>query len=242
MSLYQVCRDGGGTLYSQIARQLEQEIGPLYGLGQWLPAEGELALRFGVNRHTVRRAIDHLVDGGLLERRHGRGNCVIGTQLDYPIGPATRFTENLNSQGIAADIRVQKKQVIPASGAVAAKLRLGPGEQVYWIESLRFADGRPLCVASHFLPAPRYQKAGELYEKGSLHKLLKDIYVVNLKKIECLVTARLPQGDDARLLAMPQNRPVLRVKGLNVDVTSNEPVEYVVTRFRADLVQLSLNL
>jgi GntR family transcriptional regulator, phosphonate transport system regulatory protein len=56
-----------------------------------------------------------------------------------------------------------------------------------------------------------------------------------------LVTSVLPQGDDARLLSMPQNRPVLRVKSLNLCSKTGEPVEYAITRFRADRIQLRIN-
>lgn len=56
-----------------------------------------------------------------------------------------------------------------------------------------------------------------------------------------LVTAVLPQGDDAKTLGMPQNRPVLRVKSVNVDDRDGTPVEYAITRFRADRIQLRIN-
>jgi len=51
----------------------------------------------------------------------------------------------------------------------------------------------------------------------------------------------LPQGDDAKLLGMPQNRPVLRVKSVNVDERDGTPIEYAITRFRADRIQLRIN-
>src|SRR5215469_9853861 len=100
MSLYAVSREQGESLYAQIARQLEQEIGNGYAPGDFLPSEGELASRFGVDRHTLRRAIDELVEAGLVERRHGRGILVLDNQIDYQIGKSTRFTENLNAQGL----------------------------------------------------------------------------------------------------------------------------------------------
>src|SRR5665647_59058 len=100
MSLYAVSRDNGEALYAQIARQLEQEVAASYGPGDCLPAEGLLAVRFGVNRHTLRRAIDELVEAGLLERRHGRGVFVLDNQIDYQIGTGTRFTENLAALGL----------------------------------------------------------------------------------------------------------------------------------------------
>lgn len=95
MSLYVVNRDSGLALYAQIAQQLELVVHNQYASGECLPSEGDLAVQFGVNRHTLRRAIDELVEAGLLERRHGLGIFVLDTQLDYQIGKGTRFTENL---------------------------------------------------------------------------------------------------------------------------------------------------
>lgn len=240
MSLYAINREGGTAIYAQIARQIEQEIGQMYGVGEWLPSESELALRFGVNRNTLRRAIDDLVDGGLLERLHGRGIRVIASPFDYKIGIETRFTETLLSQGVTAESQVLRKQVVPASEAVARKLFIQPSERVFWIETLRMADTSPLCVISHFLPAEKYPELENGYSGGSLHQFLQDNYSITLRRTESLVTSCLPQGDDARLLSMPQNRPVLRVKSLNVEGDSGAPVEYAITRFRADLVQLSI--
>lgn len=240
MSLYAINRESGTAVFAQIARQIEQEIGQIYGVGEWLPSESELALRFGVNRHTLRRAIDDLVDGGLLERHHGRGIRVITSPFDYKIGTGTRFTETLLSQGITTESQVLRKQIVPASDAVARKLSLQTGERVFWIETLRRADNSPLCVISHFLPAENYPEVEKGYSGGSLHQFLQNNYSISLRRTESLVTSCLPQGDDARLLSMPQNRPVLRVKSLNVEGTSGVPVEYAITRFRADIVQLSI--
>lgn len=241
MSLYAVTRDTGEALYAQIARQLEQDVVNLYGPGDCLPAEGELALRFGVNRHTLRRAVDELVDAGLLERRHGRGVFVLDTQLDYQIGKSTRFTENLAALGLLAVNRILRKQTLPAIARVAQRLALAEGEAVHWIESLRTVDGRPMCVISHFIPAQRFPDLIARYEEGSLHQFLSASYGCQLRRTESHVTAVLPQGDDAKYLGMPQNRPVLRVKSVNVDERDGAPVEYAITRFRADRIQLRIN-
>lgn len=241
MSLYAVSRDSGEALYMQIARQLEREIGSLYSQGDGLPPEAALALRFGVNRHTLRHAIEELIDAGLLERRHGRGVFVTDAQLDYQVSSGTRFTEALNALGVTTDSRILRNQTIPANERVAERLGLSLAEPVLWLETLRIADERPFCVISHFLSTRHYPEIATQYKGGSLHQLLADSYGCILRRTESLVTSVLPQGDDARLLGMPQNRPVLRVKSLNVDERDGSPVEYVVTRFRADRVQLRIN-
>lgn len=61
------------TRYQEIAAKLEQELRQHYRCGDYLPAEQQLAARFEVNRHTLRRAIDQLVEKGWVQRRQGVG-------------------------------------------------------------------------------------------------------------------------------------------------------------------------
>ncbi len=241
MTLYALARDTGEALYYQIARQLESEVLNSYSPGECLPSEGELAKRYGVNRHTLRRAVDELVDSGLVERRHGKGVYVLDTYLDYQIGKGTRFTETITAQGKQAEDLILRSQIIPAIHRVAERLKIQVTEPVVWIESVRTAEGRPLCIISHFLPAIRFPGLESRYIGGSLHELLWNQYQVKPQRQESLVTSVLPQGEDARHLGMPQNRPVLRVKSVNVDAQTGQPVEYAITRFRADRIQLRIN-
>ncbi len=49
--------------------------------------------QFGVNRHTVRRALEELSRGGLVRVEQGRGSFVAEDVLDYKVEPRTRFSE-----------------------------------------------------------------------------------------------------------------------------------------------------
>jgi GntR family phosphonate transport system transcriptional regulator len=239
MSLYAIDRDTGVTLYAQIAEVLERDYVRQGAPGDRLPSEGELAARFGVNRHTLRRAVDELIADGLLERQHGVGIFITDHLLDYRVGTGTRFTQNLADIGISTDTRVIRKMIAPASSGVARHLALTSDEPVLWMETLRLADGLPFCVISHFLPVEPYSALLNDFQDGSLHKLLSASCGL-LRRTESLVTAVLPQGDDAKLLGITQIRPVLRVKSLNVFDRDNTPVEYAITRFRADRIQLRI--
>lgn len=241
MVLYSLSRDTGETLYLQIARQLEKEVLCNFQPGDGLPAEDVLAKNFGVNRHTVRRGIDELVVSGLLERRHGKGVFVLDAYLDYRISKSTRFTENLAAHGMRAVDVVHTRRIIPAVDSVAEILMISVADPVVWIESVRNGGGRPLCVISHFLPASKFPNLENLYEGGSLHALLKKQYGCVPFRAESLVTSVLPQGDDARLLGVSQNYPLLHVKSQNMCSKTGHPIEYAITRFRGDRIQLCIN-
>ena len=77
---------------------------------------------------------------------------------------------------------------------------------------------------------------------GSLHTCIQHHYGLQLKRVESLVSAVLPQGDDASLLCMPKTQPILRVKSINVNERDGTPLEYALTRFCADRIQLRINL
>jgi GntR family phosphonate transport system transcriptional regulator len=241
MSLVALQRNGGEAIYSQIAKLLKEEIASFLTPGECLPSENDFAERFGVNRHTIRRAIDELIVEGLLERRHGKGTFVLDGPTDYVLGSGTRFTETFESLGKTTSNRILRKLVIPARGGIAARLRVAESDPVIWIESLRMADDRPICVISHFLPQHVFPNLLAEYDRGSLHEHLSTHYKLKLRRIESLVSAAPPQGDDALLLGMPHNHPVLRVKSVNVGERDGTPLEYALTRFRADRIQLRIN-
>ena len=68
--------------YYQVYVSLEERIraGEL-GPGDALPSERQLAVDYGVSRITIVKSLDMLVDDGLIERQHGRGNFVLGNAL-----------------------------------------------------------------------------------------------------------------------------------------------------------------
>lgn len=241
MSAYRITRgEGKAPLYRQIHDVLEKEVRELYKAGESLPSEGELAQRFSVNRHTLRRAVEALVADGLVERHHGKGIFVLEPAINYAIGSATRFTETLQSLGKTTSSRVLRKQRVPARGGVASRLQIQEGREVIFLETLREVEDKPFCLISHFLPFEDFAEILRDYEAGSLHTFINTRYGIELTRTQSLISAVLPQADDAKLLCMPRHEPVLRVKSLNLNAASGCPVEYAVTRFRGDTTQLSV--
>src|SRR5690606_39259238 len=93
-------KSGGVALWRRVADDIRLDInGGKFIDGGKLPAEGELAARFSVNRHTVRRALAVLEDEGIVRAEQGRGRFVHASRrLTYPIGRRTRFSTGLAGQ------------------------------------------------------------------------------------------------------------------------------------------------
>ena len=82
----------GVALWRRVADQIERAIADgSYPADTRLPGEIEIALRLGVNRHTVRRALAALAERGLVRPERGSGTYVEAKRLLYPIHARTRF-------------------------------------------------------------------------------------------------------------------------------------------------------
>jgi len=139
-------------VYQQIAAELEQELRNGYRCGDYLPPEQQLAERFQVNRHTLRRAVDELVDRGWLQRRQGIGTLVLMRPYDYPLHSQARFSQNLLDQGSHPTSERLLAVLRPATDHVAAALSRQEGDTIIHLRTLRRVNGVPVCVIDHYLP------------------------------------------------------------------------------------------
>jgi GntR family transcriptional regulator, phosphonate transport system regulatory protein len=242
MSAPAVDLKSGVPLYRQICNAIADELRRHYRPGQQLPSEPLLAERFSVNRHTLRRAVDELVDAGLVERRRGLGVFVLDGVLNYGIHKGSRFTDAVAAIGSTAESIVLGKQIIPARNGVAQRLGLAEGAMVGWVETLRKINDVPFSVISHFLPMARCQAVYDNYAGGSLHDCMKQHLGFRPERQFSLIASVLPLGDDAKLLATARHQPVLRVKSVNIDPATEQPIEYALSRMRGDRVELEVRL
>lgn len=228
----------GVALWRQIEQTLASEIrGPAYKPGDRLPTEAELATRFGVNRHTLRRAVSALQEAGLVRVEQGRGTFVQEDVVDYPVGKRTRFSENIITSNRQPGGRLLRALEIPADAEIARALGLRTGARMILIETLREADGVPLGVATHYFPKARCDGLIEAFrESGSVTRALFSLGIKDYTREQTRVMTRLPVGDEARLLQQARSQPVLVAESINVDA-EGLPIEYALARFAGQRVQ-----
>lgn len=162
------------TRYQEIAAKLEQELRQHYRCGDYLPAEQQLAARFEVNRHTLRRAIDQLVEKGWVQRRQGVGVLVLMRPFDYPLNAQARFSQNLLDQGSHPTSEKLLSVLRPASGHVADALGITEGENVIHLRTLRRVNGVALCLIDHYFADLTLWPTLQRFDSGSLHDFLRE--------------------------------------------------------------------
>lgn len=214
-----VLRNEGVALWRQIAGRLQQDIaGGTLLPGARLPTEAELSQQFGVNRHTVRRALEELSREGLVRVEQGRGSFVAEDVLDYTVEPRTRFTEWIRKHNMEPSGRILQLKETVADAQVAGALGLRTGARVLMLERLGLADDRPVSLGRHYFPATRFRGLLEaLRASPRITEALQAVGVTDYLRQVTRVSARLPTPTEAELLRMPRNRPVLITENVNVD-------------------------
>lgn len=231
--------DDGVSRWRKVADGIRRAVGDGQISGQ-LPPETELATRFGVNRHTVRRAIAVLSAEGLLRAERGRGTFIntMPPRAVYPIGTRARFSENMMRQSLEPSGRLIQAEIVAANALQATLLTCSPGSPLHRIEHLSVAAGVPMSRSVSLFSADRFPGIIAAYaESGSITKALEREGLADYRRKETRLTAERVSPRDAELLHCGTDGIVLVSQAIDVDM-ENRPIQSIVTRFVADRMEL----
>jgi GntR family phosphonate transport system transcriptional regulator len=225
-------------VWREIHATLQEEIAQgVYRTGDRLPTEKELSTRFGVNRHTVRRALGEMTSEGAIYVRRGSGAYVAEGIIDYPLGASVKFSRNITQLGRVPAHRLLDAGIVKAAEAVARHLGVKPGSDVIRLETVGEADGLPVHHVEQFLPAARFSGLGAVFARTlSLTQALTQYGVTDYRRAWTRVMARAPSRAIAALLRQPETQPVLRTEGLNLDM-AGQPIEYAIGQWAGGRMQ-----
>jgi DNA-binding GntR family transcriptional regulator len=217
-------------LYFQVSQVFEKAILD----GQLKPGdrfENELALasRLSLSRPTTRRAIQELVDKGLLVRKRGVGTQVVQTPVHRPV-ELTSLYDDLARAGQEPATRVLDYVLSPAADDIAERLNLAPGSEVVKMRRLRSSGGQPLALMTNYLPVAVAPDEADL-ERAGLYQSLR-ARGVHIRLARQRIGAKAADRDEARLLDEKPKAPLLVMERTAFD-DSGRIVEYGSHVYRA---------
>lgn len=233
-------RSGPMPLYFQVSSRIENAIATgVLPAGSRLENEVALGERLGLSRPTIRRAIQELVDKGLLVRRRG-----IGTQVVH--GPVSRKVEltslfdDLRSGDQHPTTRVLSHSVLPADEQIAEALGIAVGDPVTHIRRLRLADDVPVALLENYLPTVVADLSAIDFEEFGLYQVLRS-RGVTMRVAKQTIGARAAVDDEASLLEIDEHGAVLTMSRTAYDA-SGRAVEVGYHCYRPDLYSFSITL
>jgi DNA-binding GntR family transcriptional regulator len=228
-------------LYFQVSRQIEAaiEAGRL-APGDRLENEISLADRWGLSRPTMRRAIQELVDKGLLVRRRGIGTQVVHGRVKRPMDLTSLF-DDLARSGQQPGTRVLDRELVPAPAAVAERLGVPAGTQVLHLQRLRSARAEPLAVLRNWLPVGLAAVlTREALETRGLYELIRGTGA-HLRIATQRIAARAATARESRLLTVRRGAPLLTMERVTYD-DSGRAVELGCHVYNAEAYSIEMTV
>lgn len=233
-------RSGPIPLYFQIAQRIEKAIleGDLPA-GSRLENEVSLGERLGLSRPTIRRAIQDLVDKGLLVRRRGIGTQVVHGQVTRGV-ELTSLYEDLSRSGQKPSTKILEYKVTKADAKMAEKLGVEIGSDVLYMRRLRAADNVPVSIMENWLPAEFTDiSEAELNEHG-LYQILRS-RGITIRVAKQRIGARKATPQESNDLVIEKQASLLTMDRTAYD-NSGRAIEFGHHCYRPDLYSFEVTL
>jgi GntR family transcriptional regulator len=243
MLTLKINKDSIVPLYFQLAEALREQIrSGILQPGDALPSESELIQNFTISRGTVRQAFQLLSQEHLIERFPGRGSFVAGPKLSHDVGKAIGFFSRIAAEaGLRPDAKVLEKQYGGCSPFVASQLQVGNQTDVLHLRRLRLINGEPWALEVSFFSGEIGASLRKEDLAKSVYALIQDKLGMAIRESNNSIEADTASEDIAVLLGVAEGAPLLRVSR-QVFGEAPTPFEYSVDYYRADRIQLALNV
>ena len=219
--------------YLEIAADLRKRVeAGEFSAGGVLPSEADLTRAYGASRVTVRKALESLREGGLVDSRQGFGWFVAVDRVRQSLAQLSTIERDLAERGVVTERQILDFAFVAASAHVRGVLGV---DHVLRVRRLNLADGSPFARVTVWCPA---ELGASLSRADVAARPFYDLLPVEIGGATQTIGAALAESADANVLAVPVGSPVLRCERVTRDV-DDHPVLLSVHIFPAHLARSS---
>ena len=155
------------ALYQQLVDEIKASIssGQL-SEGDRIMTEAEFSKIYNISRITVRKAIEILVEEGILVKKQGIGTFVASKKLTRNIGVFMGFSQNCEANGQKPGTKLLTAALTDPDGSDEKYLGIGENEKVILIRRLRLIDEQPVILEENHFPQSYAFLLGENMERS----------------------------------------------------------------------------
>ena len=235
-------------MYYQLQELLKEQIeSGVWGPGDPLPSEPELARGLGVSRVVVRQALAILDDDRQIVRLRGRGTFVAEPKLEHRAGGLSRLL--MTPRGAEIDIRVLDKRVAQVEQSIRSSehgLGLISGEPVLRVTTLLSVRDVALAIGySFFQPAETHwlDQAATVGRSLPPDLVLSDHGVELTRSAVSIETSQCGRFEATHFGIAPKSAVFLVLcRELRRSGAGERPFEVARVEYRGDILQFRLEL
>ena len=227
-------------LYHQVRDQILSDIETgVIKKGEKLPSELVLAQEYGVSRITIRKALESLEADEILVRKQGKGTFITTPKTQFKADDQIGFTESWKLLGKTPRTQVIKMELTVPKKSIRDFLESKEDEPVISSKRLRFVDNQPISIETNYYSRKlNYIISEDL--NGSLFHILINQHGLNIQYASRVLTLCRATGEEAELLGVKKNSPLILFKDKLVD-DKGSPLLYSTQVYNADNLDLYLH-
>ena len=235
--------NGKTHLYYQLYDLLYDDIKKgVYKPGDKLPTEDQLIKQYGVSRVTVRKAMDMLLNEGVIVKRRGNGTFVQDRKVEQTLTKVLHFSNEMEKRGYKSTVKMLINEKVYANKKIAEALSIPTGSPLIHVCRLRYANDEPMCIESAYLI---YEKCPTVLEhdfsKISLRLFLENEYNIFWKRAYQRIYAIKANSRLADYLNIIDGAPLIYIERVSYN-QNDEPGEYLQSYYRGDRFYLTAEL
>ena len=198
--------------YLKVQNFLKEKIQQgIYKVGDYLPSENELCMKFSITRTTVRKALDGLMKEGFIEKRHGRGSCVKDRNASLGLLAVKGFSEAVGEN--VETIFLQKPIKTVWGNEIFSSINLkDKTEECFYFERLRCVDDMPVMLEKNWFTGVALPGFLETeFVEDSFFKTLSQRYFIEVVGSSQELRAEISDSKLAQLLQIETGSPILHI-------------------------------
>lgn len=223
--------------YEKIAFDIKEDIlSEKYKPNEQLPFEKELCEKYNVSKMTVKKALDLLVNDGLIIKRRGSGTFV----KDITEKEIQRIIEKKQFSGLTTTSighkvtsKVLEFKIINATKEIADILKIEEDEFIYFVHRVRYVDDKAVVIEKTYIPLNLIPRMKLADVKKSIYGYIKDKLGLNIQSAHSTVRAMKSDELDRKYLNLEKDEPILEVERVAY-LDNGKVFEYSFSRHRYD--------
>lgn len=223
------------AIYKELLNRVNN--GTYNNLNNPIPNEIQLSKEFDCSRMTMRRAIDLLVQEGIIYRRRGSGSFIRdNTSSKY--SPVFKLNNEVISgltDSIEYDIvnKLISFKLIFATESIKNALSIKLNDPVYEIIRVRYINNSPYVIEKTYMNASIISGITEEILRKSIYKYIEEELKLSISSSKKILRASPSTESDRDYLLLSENEPILEVEQIAY-LSNGKAFEYSFSRHRYD--------
>lgn len=216
-------------VYHQMARAIQDYIeNGILSVGERIPSEREFASQYDLSLATVRKALDHLVQQGLLKRIQGKGTFVASTDIRRHKLRYYPFVKDFHEDAFITTVEFLDLCTLDGEERINRHLLIKPDDTLYRVKRILLCRKTPLVYSVSYLPTSMFHGLSK-YEPHRFEKylyvFLEDEFGVSTIANEELYGSALADEETAGYLQVEPQHPLLQIE-MMAYTHKHKPYEY----------------